>query len=219
VYTDSYYSAAGLEELFKEAHDHQIATVDKTEHQRNLWAEVVGRVVIFLPEPERLFNGQTVWIDIGCGAGGLVCTASEFGFSAIGVDLRVSAVEQLRALGQTAFVGDIESVPTDEPVDVISMMDVLEHIAFPHSALAHAFARLKPGGILLISCPNSDCATWRVMDQARNNPYWNELEHHHNFSRHLLAQLLQASGFEPFAYNISSRYKASMELMARKPLQ
>jgi 2-polyprenyl-3-methyl-5-hydroxy-6-metoxy-1,4-benzoquinol methylase len=99
------------------------------------------------------------------------------------------------------------------------MMDVLEHILFPHSALSHASARLKPGGILLISCPNSDCATWRTMDQAGDNPYWKELEHHHNFSRQLLVQLLQASGFEPFSYNISSRYKACMELMARKPLQ
>ncbi len=111
MHTDSYYSAAGLEELFGEAHGHQMATVSQAEHERTLWGEVVGRIVSVLPEPERLFSGQTVWIDIGCGAGGLVCTASEFGFSAIGVDLRVSAVEQLRALGQTAFVGDIESVP------------------------------------------------------------------------------------------------------------
>lgn len=107
---------------------------------------------------------------------------------------------------------------TNQPVDVLSFMDVLEHMPWPVGALAKAYSLVRPGGILALSMPNTQCSSWKAMDAARQNPYWIEIEHHHNFSRDLLYRLLDASGFEPVWYGVSLRYKAGMEVVAfRRP--
>lgn len=64
--------------------------------------------------------------------------------------------------------------------------------------------------------PNSESMLWRALDQTKTNPYWGELEHYHNFSRTRLYQLLEETGFEPVIYGISERYRACMEVIARK---
>jgi hypothetical protein len=68
----------------------------------------------------------------------------------------------------------------------------------------------------MVSCPNLDCGSWRKADAEGNNPYWAELEHHHNFSRASLMRLLAEEGFIPLDYSISTRYKSCMELLARR---
>jgi hypothetical protein len=42
------------------------------------------------------------------------------------------------------------------------------------------------------------------------------IEHYHNFSRSRLYALLRETGFEPVRYGISERYRACMEVIARK---
>jgi hypothetical protein len=57
---------------------------------------------------------------------------------------------------------------------------------------------------------------WKAMDRQRANPYWAEIEHYHNFGRSRLYALLREMGFEPLRYGISERYRAGMEVIARK---
>ncbi len=102
------------------------------------------------------------------------------------------------------------------PLDVISMCDVLEHMPYPREALAQAHSLLRPGGLLLISLPNLESSSWRLMDQASANPYWAEIEHHHNFGRSRLSALLREHGFSVAMFDIPYRYKAQMELYARR---
>ena len=64
--------------------------------------------------------------------------------------------------------------------------------------------------------PNMDAAAWRALDVARQNPYWAEIEHLHNFGRRRLHALLRAHGFEPVRYDVSQRYVACMEIVARR---
>jgi hypothetical protein len=77
---------------------------------------------------------------------------------------------------------------------------------------------LADGGVLFISLPNSDSMLWRALDRENANPYWGELEHYHNFSRERLYRLLRETGFEPLRYGISERYRACMEVIARRRL-
>jgi hypothetical protein len=71
--------------------------------------------------------------------------------------------------------------------------------------------------VLVISLPNSDSASWKLMD--KNNPYWIEFEHYHNFSRQRLIELLNLYGFNVVHYDIPFRYKAQMELYAMKKIE
>lgn len=217
VYRTTHFSPAGLELLFSRAHAYQVAAQEIDLH-RSLWADTVHRANRLMPEPA--WNGRPmVWLDVGCGNGSLVFTASEFGFHAIGIDARAAAIEQIQSLGYSGVVGDITELTVSDPVDVISMADILEHVAFPREALKRVFAALKPGGVIVVSCPNYDCASWRASTKAGNNPYWGEIEHFHNFSRASLMRLLSQEGFLPVDYQISRRYKSCMEITAIRPEQ
>lgn len=57
-----------------------------------------------------------------------------------------------------AFVcGDACRLPlADASVDLVTMFDVLEHIPDDAASVAEAKRVLKPGGTLLVSCPNAD---------------------------------------------------------------
>jgi len=94
------------------------------------------------------------------------------------------------------------------------MADVLEHMPFPKPALLHAHKLLQKAGVLFVSMPNLDCMAWKLLDKAKKNPYWGELEHYHNFGRQRLYKLLEETGFRPVNYCISERYRLCMEVTA-----
>ncbi|MGB6687922.1 MAG: class I SAM-dependent methyltransferase [Terracidiphilus sp.] len=216
IFTDSFYTEAGLTELFRKAHPSQLAGGD-LDRQRMLWAPVIQMVLQALPDRSRLLNGNWLsWLDVGCGAGGLVFTADEFGFTATGIDLREEAVRRIRELGYHAQQADLLSVQCKTPLNVISMADLLEHTPYPVAILRHARQLLDANGVLYLSCPNRDCSSWRQMDIGNSNPYWGEMEHYHNFSRRSLMGLLRDCGFLPAAYSVSNRYIACMEIVAVK---
>ena len=114
-------------------------------------------------------------------------TAAEFGFAASGADVRAEAVRRLVALGYDAVCAAFDQLAPATDLSVLSMADVLEHIPFPRDALRQAHAMLLPDGLLYLSFPNSETATWRLWEQTDTNPYWGELEHYHNFSRDRLS--------------------------------
>jgi SAM-dependent methyltransferase len=225
VFTQDYWTRAGEQLVFGSALDYQLPGTQQSEHLRNQWASTVSRVAGTLSETrgaEAVFgaigSNRPIWVDIGFGNGGLLMTADEFGFSTIGVDVRLAAVERMRSLGYTAFCGDFEQFELAEPIAVLSMADVLEHLPDPHAALRKVHSLLSADGLIYISCPNSETSTWRHWEQANTNPYWGELEHYHNFSRSRLFELLDQNDFTVVDYYVSSRYYSCMEITACKRL-
>ena len=214
VYRTAFFSPAGLQLLFSRAHEHQIIG-NEIDEQRVQWADAVRMIHRLLGAPAWR-GGEPSWLDVGCGSGGLVFTAAEFGFQAIGVDARQAAVDRIASLGYKAARGDLAELEVSSPVDVISLADVLEHVPFPREAIQRVHAALKPGGALFVSCPNYDCAAWRAAEATGKNCYWGEIEHFHNFCRASLMRLLSQEGFEPVDYQVSRRYRMCMEVTAVK---
>jgi 2-polyprenyl-3-methyl-5-hydroxy-6-metoxy-1,4-benzoquinol methylase len=99
---------------------------------------------------------------------------------------------------------------------VVSMADVLEHMPSPAEGLRAAHRLLVDDGVLLASMPNTESFVWRVLDKNGVNPYWGEIEHYHAFSRNRFCALLRDTGFEPARYGVSERYRACMEVVARR---
>ena len=146
-------------------------------------------------------------------------TAQEFGYDVMGLDIREDNVKAMQNLGYPTSCIQLEKytgITPAETFNVISLMDVLEHIPFPTVALSAAIRLLKPDGALIVSCPNMDSAIWRALDNTGKNPYWTEIEHYHNFTRESMALLLEAHGLSPISYHVSHRYRACMEIIAMK---
>lgn len=217
VYTRYYWSQKGLEEVFRNAHPSQLAgEIGTVDAKRITWAPVVGKVLDLLGGYRSVMSSShsPTWVDVGCGDGALVMTAGDFGFKALGLDIRDETVSSIQKSGFRAQQGDFMSTKFEGKLDVLSMMDVLEHMPFPVSAINKAAEVIRPGGVLVISMPDFNCSSWRMMDAAKANPYWMEIEHHHNFSRQRLAILLQENGFTVADFAIPHRYKAQMEVYA-----
>jgi 2-polyprenyl-3-methyl-5-hydroxy-6-metoxy-1,4-benzoquinol methylase len=103
------------------------------------------------------------YLDLGCGAGRLAIMASHLAERALGVDFSAAAIDLARLCAQASGRKNIEFQVGDlvrfcdgyaEPFDVVSMVGVLEHVPDPQDTLARVAGLLKPGGLLVVSCPN-----------------------------------------------------------------
>lgn len=140
--------------------------------------------------------GSGRFLDVGCGAGGVLRQMADRGWTCAGIDLSPTAVAISRRAVREATVEEatLTTFEPDRPFALISLQYVLEHLPDPVASLARCRELLEPGGYLLISVPNIDSFEARVF--ARR---WMGLEiprHLTHFSRATLSSLLQRKGFE-----------------------
>jgi len=209
VYVDGYFGPAALKILFSNTQADQVPGYE-IENQRYVWSHVLDTVSAIRP------SMGARWLDVGFGNGSLLTTAAEFGYAVVGLDLREENVRLIREVGYEAHAVEFEEYRPGEPFDVISMADVLEHMPYPKRALHHVWDLLRPDGLLFLSMPNADSFLWQILTRNGFNPYWGEIEHYHNFGRKRLYALLDECGFHPVRYGVSIRYRACMEIIARK---
>jgi SAM-dependent methyltransferase len=221
VFTDGYFGPEALEVLFSSAHEYQ-QPGHELERWRLVWAGIVERITALRGETPAAGDVTAAavtlgrWLDVGFGNGALLCTAQEWGYEPLGIDLRRTSVEKLEALGVPGRCVALEALDEPGAYAVVSMANVLEHLPFPKPALAHARTLLARDGLLFVSAPNMDTAPWRLLDREGRNPFWAEIEHCHNFTRRRLYALLEEVGFHPVWYGASNRYRCGMEVIARR---
>ncbi len=207
VFTEGYYTEEATRLIFSRTQAQQQVGADM-EQQRFASAHIVEKILPYI--------GAGTWMDVGFGNGSLLFTAQEYGFRPLGLDLRAENVKALAAFGIEAHCKDITALSLPSPCAVISMADVVEHVPFPKEPLRAAHRLLSASGALFISMPNMESVLWQTLDRQMANPYWAEIEHYHNFSRTRLYGVLREVGFEPVRYGVSERYRACMEVIARK---
>jgi SAM-dependent methyltransferase len=206
-FREGFYTKEAFSIIFEKTHPNQKVGNDY-ERQRHIWGRAIERVI-----PHQR-TGR--WVDVGFGNGALLMTAAEYGYSPLGIDLRKDNVSDLISLGIPGEIVDFARANITPKASVVSMCDVLEHMQFPLEGIAAAHRNLLPGGVFLISMPNSDSPLWKLLDRSNQNPYWSEIEHFHNFSRRSIERILTDGGFTPFSYHLSERYRACMEIIAIK---
>jgi SAM-dependent methyltransferase len=112
-------------------------------------------------------TGRTL-LDVGCGPGLFLGLAQEAGFEVTGVELnpQLALRAKARTNGAQIIVSDFIKLPTDRSFDVISMLDLIEHLPDPLAALRHARQMLKPGGHIVLYTPNHRGIICRFADAA-----------------------------------------------------
>lgn len=140
-------------------------------------------------------------LELGCSHGSFVALMRQAGFRASGVEMSPWVV----AYGQNTFnvpiaVGPIESlaIPLGS-LDVIVLMDVLEHLPDPVATMAHCLQLLKSNGLLLIQTPQFKEEmeyTALVENQGAFLEIMKADEHLYLFSERSVTQLFQQLGAE-----------------------
>lgn len=98
-------------------------------------------------------------LDVGCGAGLLAEPLARLGADVTGIDAAPEniAVAQAHAAGQGLAI-DYRAVGVetlgDERFDLVTCMEVIEHVAEPAAFVAALARVLAPGGLLVMSTPN-----------------------------------------------------------------
>ena len=105
----------------------------------------------------RPLTGKTA-LDVGCGAGLLAEPLARMGGQVTAVDaapeLIVAAKAHSDAAGLAIDYRAIGVEALDGRFDLVTAMEVVEHVADPRAFVASLAARLAPGGLLILSTPN-----------------------------------------------------------------
>ncbi len=155
-----------------------------------------------------------VWLDVGFGSGELLCTANEFGYDVVGLDMRESAVLHAPDLGFEAAVAPLEALEGKELYDVISLSNVLDQTVSPLETLKAACRLLRSGGVVFIATPNLDSRAWHQQETSGQNSEWSEIERTQLFSREHLYWAMRRVGLEPCDYMSSPSSPVGMEVCA-----
>ncbi len=122
------------------------------------------------PRARRALTGLSA-LDIGCGAGLVAEPLARMGATVSGIDAGDDVIAAARAhaeaqgLAITYRAGDVLAFAEANPgtFDLVTCLEVVEHVT-DVQAFVDAIARLlKPGGLLVFSTPNRTPASWAVL--------------------------------------------------------
>ncbi len=158
-------------------------------------------------------NNKEKVADIAGGSGIVSEWMEKQGYEVTLIEFSDNAVAQAKIRGiKNIYQGMVEkrgSLPfSDDSFDIVFFGDIIEHLFDPESALLEMSRILKPGGKLIISCPN--VAYWRFrtyylvdgdfhrVDVAKQKPW--EQEHIRFFNIKILKEFLQKLRFSFLRY-------------------
>ena len=103
-------------------------------------------------------------LDVGCSSGSLLEIAAEIGFSVAGVEPALAAASAARRAGFDVFTGRLQDAGyAAQSFDVITLIELIEHVTDPLDLLRTSHHLLRPGGAVLINTPNPASWSARVM--------------------------------------------------------
>jgi len=173
----------------------------------NLYDDDYGRKIYmgFRPEGDsryiekvlgeiREIKGEGKLLDIGCGSGKFLISASKSGYEVYGVEISKKLADNAKRLELDIYNNNIERLNfSSESFDVITMWDVLEHVENPIDVLKKIRGWLKKDGILCIEVPNFG-SIFRKLTQKK---WIGFIEYHlFHFDVWTLQKLLKRTNFE-----------------------
>lgn len=145
-----------------------------------------------------LLKSATKILDVGCSTGHFLHSLRGKVKTRVGVELSRADVAFIRKnLDFPVYDKPIEALAIDEgPFDVITALQVLEHVEDPVNFLRNLGTHLKPGGHLYLELPNiDDILLTEYREKGYADFYYRE-PHLSYFSKATLKRALARAGFE-----------------------
>lgn len=184
IYSEDYYAGRGADPL--------VNYVDELEHVDTTirtyeWRGVLARLRSLVP-----VGSETVWLDYGCGTGGLVrYLRSEGLVQAVGTEQGASLARLVE--DGVPVLGPSELESWHGRFDVVTAIEVIEHVVDPVAELRRICALLRPGGVAFITTGNAKPYARRLLG-------WHYLRpevHVSLFEPESLAVALRTAGLSP----------------------
>jgi 2-polyprenyl-3-methyl-5-hydroxy-6-metoxy-1,4-benzoquinol methylase len=95
-------------------------------------------------------------LDAGCGTGYFSRRALATGANVVSVDIGVNLLKEARKKGaQKPVASDVTRLAfPDETFDIVISSECIEHTPSPQTAMSELIRVLRPGGTLVVTCPN-----------------------------------------------------------------
>lgn len=119
------------------------------EAARRFFAKALSRVRLSRSGAER-----PRLLDVGAGRGTLIEVANQAGFDGEGIEACQPLAEQAKARGLQVTFGTADDLEGTEAYDVVTLMDIIEHVPDPMALLRKVHQALKPGGEVVVYTPN-----------------------------------------------------------------
>lgn len=138
-----------------------------------------------------LYKSSGRLLDIGAGSGILVSEAIKMGFDAVGVEPSQWLQGQAKKEKLPVFLGTFPNPNIAGNFDIITVIDVLEHVSDPVELLRGVAGALAPKGVGVIVTPNVTSLAARIMRWK----WWHyRIAHIGFFNRRTLALALERAG-------------------------
>lgn len=144
------------------------------------------------------------WMDIGCGAGELIIAANNLGWKSVGIESDPDEVVAAQKNGinvRNVFLNEKNVAKYIKDFDVISLINVLEHIPLPLEFLHSISKVIKKNTFLLIEVPRhpslSSLSSSLFPNYSHRHIY--PPDHLHIFTEKSISLILENSKLKPVA--------------------
>jgi len=183
-----------IKQWYHEAEDNLY--LSQAQERSSNFKRILLHIKGFVSENSRL-------LDIGCSYGFFLDLAKDNGLEVYGVDISKDASNYCKdTLGLNVFCGDVEKADFPENYfDVITAIEIIEHVENPKAFLSCIHKILKPDGILYLVTPNIESLSARLFGYR----WWSYRRMHlYYFSKKAVYEFLGRNGFSILG---SSPYK------------
>jgi SAM-dependent methyltransferase len=182
IYDLAYYEGRGADPLVDYAFELEAPEVTIRKYE---WAGLRKLVFELVADP-----AQLKWLDYGCGAGGFVRYLTKCGVNAFGTDTG-GYVDKIVA-ANIPFISEPQLERHFVTFDVVTLIEVIEHVPDPVALLKVACSLLRTGGVLFLTTGNSEPHRSAISEWSYITP---EI-HISLFNPRCMRVALSAAGFE-----------------------
>jgi SAM-dependent methyltransferase len=156
-------------------------------------------------------------LDVGCALGFMLQEAKASGWESVGVETSEFAARYAEEhTGCRVYAGTLQKAGlSSESFDVVTLTDVIEHVAYPLDLLGEIYRILRPGGVVFIITPNFGSLFVRLLGPKAFG-VWPD-QHIVYFGPAAMTHLLRQLGYSRIVVGSKDFYPDNLRQLMRKP--